>query len=158
LSGKETPEELEAMVDDVFRYFGLGCRSISKIFVPNNYDLNLIFKAAYKHKGIIAYDRYANNYDYNKAVYLMSLFKILENGFLMLKEDENYASPISSLFYQYYEDTEALKTKLAKDGEQIQCISSNLDIPNAIALGKTQSPQLWDYADGVDSMEFLLKI
>jgi hypothetical protein len=158
LSGKETPEELEEMVNDVFRYFGLGCRSISKIFVPTNYDLNAIFKAAYKHKDIIAYDRYANNYDYNKAVYLMSLFEILENGFLMLKEDKNYASPISSLFYEYYEDTEALKTKLAKDSEQIQCISSNLDIPNAISLGKTQSPQLWDYADGVDSMEFLLKI
>ncbi len=158
LSGEETPQELKAMVDDVFRYFGLGCRSISKIFVPKGYDLNAIFKAAYKHKDIIAYDRYANNYDYNKAVYLMSLFKILENGFLMLKEDESYSSPISSLFYEYYDNIETLKAKLKKDCEQIQCISSNLDIPNAIALGKTQSPQLWDYADGVDSMEFLLKI
>ena len=158
LSGKETPEELEEMVNDVFRYFGLGCRSISKIFVPTNYDLNAIFKAAYKHKDIIAYDRYANNYDYNKAVYLMSLFKIFENGFLMLKEDESYSSPISSLFYEYYDNTDALKTKLVNDSEQIQCISSNLDIPNAIALGKTQSPQLWDYADGVDSLDFLLKL
>lgn len=158
LSGKETSQELEAMVDDVFRYFGLGCRSISKIFIPKGYDLNLIFKAAYKHKDIIGYEKYANNYDYNKAVYLMSLFEILENGFLMLKEDQRYSSPISSLFYEYYENTDALKDKLTQDSEQIQCISSKLDIPNAIPLGKTQTPQLWDYADGVDSMDFLLKI
>ncbi|MFC2109482.1 acyl-CoA reductase, partial [Bacteroidota bacterium] len=158
LSGKETEEELEAMLDDVFRYFGLGCRSISKLFLPKGYDLNKIFKAAYRHKNIISYERYANNYDYNKAVYLMSLFSILENGFLMLKEDESYSSPISSLFYEYYEDTTSLNTKIELNRSKIQCISTNLDFNNAVPLGNTQKPRLWDYADNVDSIEFLLEL
>ena len=88
----------------------------------------------------------------------MSLFDIRENGFLMLKEDESYASPISSLFYEYYDDLDGLKDKLAKDVDKIQCISSEIEIPNAIALGATQTPNLWEYADGVDSLQFLLTI
>lgn len=158
LSGEESSETLEKMTDDVFRYFGLGCRSISKVFLPKNYDLDKIFTAAFKHKDILNYERYANNYDYNKAVYLMSLFDIRENGFLMLKEDENYSSPISSLFYETYENIEVLKEKLKSDKHKIQCITSELNIENAIPLGKTQEPQLWDYADNVDTVDFLLKI
>ncbi len=158
LSGKEDKETLKRMSDDIFRYFGLGCRSISKIFLPEGYDLNKIFEAVYHKKDIINYTKYANNYDYNKAVYLMSLFDIQENGFLMLKEDKNYASPISSLFYEYYTNLEELKTKLTNDSDKIQCISSELDIAKSVPLGKTQLPELWDYADGVDTLNFLLKL
>ncbi|WP_152286724.1 aldehyde dehydrogenase family protein [Flavicella marina] len=156
LSGDESHETLERMTDDVFRYFGLGCRSISKIFIPKGFDLDRIFKAAFKHKDILQYDRYANNYDYNKAVYLMSLFDIRENGFLMLKEDASYASPISSLFYEYYEDLEEIQTRIANDSDKIQCVTSDIQELNAIPLGETQNPQLWDYADGVDTLQFLL--
>ncbi len=158
LDGNETDTQLEKMSDDIFRYFGLGCRSISKLFLPKGYDLDKIFKAVFKHKDIVNYERYANNYEYNKAVYLMSLFDIRENGFLMLKEDESYASPISSLFYEYYDDIDGLKEKLAKDTDKIQCITSEIEMPNAIALGATQTPNLWEYADGVDTLQFLLTI
>lgn len=158
LSGNESEETLEKMTDDVFRYFGLGCRSISKIFLPKGYDLDQIFKAAFIHKDIVNYDRYSNNYEYNKAVYLMSLFDIRENGFLMLKEDKSYSSPISSLFYEYYEDIDTLNKKLKQDKDKIQCITSDIQELNSIPLGETQNPQLWDYADNVDTLKFLLTI
>ncbi len=158
LDGNETHEQLEALCDDIFRYFGLGCRSISKIFVPKGYDFDKLFKAVYKHKDIINYQKYANNYDYNKAVYLMSLFDIQENGFLMLKEDTSYSSPIASLFYEYYDSLEVLKSRLREESEQIQCISSELTIENSVKLGATQSPLLWNYADNVDTLEFLLTL
>lgn len=158
LSGDESEEALERMSYDIFQYFGLGCRSISKIFLPKGFDLDRIFKAVFIHKDIINYDRYSNNYEYNKAVYLMSLFDIRENGFLMLKEDQSYSSPISSLFYEYYENLEELKVRLASDSEKIQCVTSDIQELNAVPLGSTQKPQLWDYADNVDTLKFLLTI
>lgn len=156
LSGSETQESLELMSDDIFRYFGLGCRSISKIYLPKGYDLDKIFKAVFKHKDIVNYDRYANNYEYNKAVYLMSLFDIRENGFLMLKEDSSYSSPISSLFYEFYDNIHSLQEKLSNDSDKIQCVTSDIQSLNGIPLGATQKPELWDYADGVDTVSFLL--
>ena len=158
LSGEETQETLEKMSDDIFQYFGLGCRSISKIYLPKGFDLDLLFKAVYKHKAIVNYDRYANNYEYNKAVYLMSLFDIRENGFLMLKEDSSYSSPISSLFYEYYETIPSLQEKLTKDSAKIQVVTSDIKELNGIPLGATQKPQLSDYADNVDTLSFLLTI
>lgn len=156
LTGTETEEELSLLSADIFTYFGLGCRNVSKLFVPKNYNFDLFFKAIYPHKDLINYTKYQNNYDYNKAVYLMSLFKLLENGFLMLKEDESYTSPIATLFYEYYLDLEQLDSKLILDTEKIQCIvTSNKSIKKAVAFGKTQQPDLWDYADGVDTLAFL---
>jgi len=154
ITGKETPEELTALGEDIFRYFGLGCRSVSKIFVPRGYDFDLLFKAVFAYKEVLNYKKYENNYDYNKAVYLMSNFKLLENGFLMLKEDESYSSPIASLFYEYYDDLTALRKKLELDQDKIQCVVSN-SLPGAVAFGQTQVPSLSDYADGVDTLSFL---
>ncbi len=157
LTGNETSQELTALGEDIFRYYGLGCRSVSKLFVPQEYDFDSFFKAIYEYNSIINKAKYANNYDYNKAVYLMSEFKILENGFLMLKEDESYASPIASLFYETYDSVEALKLKLANEKEKIQCIvAKNFDRAE-VTFGKTQSPELEDYADGLDTVDFLLK-
>jgi hypothetical protein len=106
--------------------------------------------------------KYANNYDYNKAVYLMSLFDLLENGFLMLKEDESYGSPIATLFYEKYESKESLDLKLSQDADKIQCIvgdDKNLQgFKSLIPFGKTQKPNLQDYADGVDTIAFLVSI
>jgi hypothetical protein len=107
---------------------------------------------------VIHYEKYANNYDYNKAVFLMSNFKLLDNGFLTLKEDESYSSPISSVFYEYYESLSDLNNRLKNKEEQIQCIVSNSLTENSIAFGQTQKPQLWDYADNVDTLEFLISI
>lgn len=156
LDGNESHEQLEALSDDIFRYYGLGCRNVSKIFVPRDYDFDQLFKAVYKHKEIVNYNKYANNYDYNKAVYLMSLFDIKDNGFLMLKEDESYASPIASLFYEFYDDLKTLKSKLNQESNKIQCITSELNINDSVKFGQTQVPKLWNYADNIDTVKFLI--
>jgi hypothetical protein len=156
LTGNETEQQLEDFGTDIFQYFGLGCRSVSKIFIPKNYDLDLLFKAIFKYKNILDHNKYKNNYDYNKTVYLMSNQSLLENGFLVLKEDLGYASPISVLFYEYYDSLSLLKIKLESDKDQIQCVVSNGLIKDSVNFGQTQYPQLWDYADGVDTLEFLI--
>jgi hypothetical protein len=158
LSGKETHEDLVNLGEDIFRYFGLGCRNVSKLFVPKGYDFEAFFKAMYEYKDVIFYEKYSNNYDYNKAVFLMSNFKLLDNEFLTLKEDTSYASPISSVFYEYYENIDELQKRLKNEAGQIQCIVSNDLIPNSIPFGKTQKPELWDYADNVDTLQFLTSL
>jgi hypothetical protein len=158
LTGNETKAQLEALSDDVFIYYGLGCRNVSKLFVPTNYNFDAFFTAIYKWHPIINEAKYANNYDYNKAVYLMSEFDMLENGFMMIKEDESYSSPIATLFYEYYNDENELQQKLKSEADKIQCIVANAFTENEITFGETQNPQLWDYADDVDTVEFLLEI
>ena len=157
LQGNESPEELAKLANDIFRYFGLGCRSVSKIFVPDGYDFDLLFNALYPLKEIIHHQKYANNYDYNKAVFLMSEFKILDNGFITLREEAGYASPIASLFYEYYDSAEDLKQRLNQEAEQIQCVVAQGFLENEVGFGQTQCPKLNDYADGVDTVEFLLR-
>lgn len=157
LTGKETLEQLEALAEDIFRYYGLGCRNVSKLFVPKDYNFDAFFSGVYKWHHIIEEAKYANNYDYNKAVYLMSEFDMLENGFLMIKEDQSYSSPIATVFYEYYNTTASLKLKLKADEERIQCIVAKDFTKDEIEFGSTQKPQLWDYADNVDTVEFLLK-
>ncbi len=158
LNGTESTEQLTALGEDIFRYFGLGCRNVSKLFVPKNYSFVPFFEAIFKYQDVIHYEKYANNYDYNKAVFLMSNFKLLDNGFLTIKQDNSYASPISSVFYEYYDDIATIKTKLKAENEQIQCVVSNNCIENSIDFGKTQTPALWDYADNVDIISFLITI
>ncbi|WP_428225420.1 acyl-CoA reductase [Flavobacterium sp.] len=155
LNGQESREDLFQLGEDIFRYFGLGCRNVSKLFVPKGYDFKLFFEAIFPYGEIIHYEKYANNYDYNKAVFLMSLFQILDNEFLTIKEDTSYASPISSVFYEFYEDLDNVATKLATDTDLIQCVVSNQLIANSIPFGQTQKPKLWDYADNVDTIAFL---
>ena len=158
LTGNETKEDLLMLSNDIFQYYGLGCRSVSKLFVPKDYNFDAFFEAMYHWNPIIKGAKYANNYDYNKAVYLMSEFKMLENGFLMIKKDESYASPIATLFYEHYDSLETLKVKLIEDASKIQCIVSNHLSEDHVSFGSTQTPQLEDYADGVDTVDFLLKI
>jgi hypothetical protein len=158
LNGSETKEQLIALGEDIFRYFGLGCRNVSKLFVPKGYTFDTFFEAIFEYQEVIHYEKYANNYDYNKAVFLMSNYKLLDNGFLTLKEDKSHASPISSVFYEFYDNIEELQIRLKSESEQIQCIVSNNLVQNSIVYGETQNPQLWDYADNVDTISFLLTI
>ena len=158
LNGEETREQLVALGEDIFRYFGLGCRNVSKLFVPKGYSFEAFFDAIFEYQDIIHYEKYANNYDYNKAVFLMSNFKLLDNGFLTIKEDSSYASPISSVFYEFYENLDDLQIQLTSETEQIQCIVSNNLVKDSIDFGQTQRPNLWDYADNVDTISFLLTI
>lgn len=157
ITGQESKEQLTALGEDIFRYYGLGCRSVSKIFVPQGYNFDLFFEALYPYHPIIEQVKYANNYDYNKAVYLMSEFKLLENGFLILKEDSSYSSPIASLFYEPYTNLKAIKNQLKIDEDKIQCIVSNGLLENEVKFGETQKPKLTDYADNIDTIDFLLR-
>ena len=158
LNGQETKEQLIALGEDIFRYFGLGCRNVSKLFVPKGYSFDAFFEAIFEYQEVIHYEKYANNYDYNKAVFLMSNYKLLDNGFLTLKEDSSHASPISSVFYEYYDSLTEIEKRLESEAETIQCIVSNNLVQNSIPFGKTQRPQLWDYADHVDTISFSLTI
>lgn len=156
LTGNETDEDLTLLADDIFRYFGLGCRNVSKLYVPEGYNFEKFFKAIFTWKEIIHNHKYINNYDYNKAVYLMDSFPLLDNEFLLLKEDTGFSSPISVVFYEKYTSKYAVKKMLEAEAENIQCLVTKAGLPNEITFGKTQSPELWDYADGVDTVEFLL--
>ena len=155
LDGTESHEDLIGLGEDIFRYFGLGCRNVSKLFVPKGYNFEAFFKAMYEYRDVIHYEKYANNYDYNKAVFLMSNFQLLDNEFMTIKEDTSYSSPISSVFYEFYENLDDVKKRLENDAEQIQCIVTNNLISNPVAFGQTQQPKLWDYADNVDTLAFL---
>lgn len=155
LNGSETKEELNQLGSDIFTYYGLGCRNVSKLMVPKDYDFSQFYQGIYDWHPIVQSHKYANNYDYNKAVYLMSEFKILDNGFLILKEDTGLSSPIASLFYQYYNDQDELSSILETQKEDIQCLVSQNDNSKHVRFGQTQYPNLTDYADNIDSLEFL---
>ena len=146
---------MEALGDDILQYFGLGCRNVSKVYIPENYDLNALFGGVYPYAKIIEHPKYANNYDYNKAVFLMSEHEFLENGFFMLKQDPTFSAPIACLHYEYYKKEEDLKSHLNVNKDAIQCIVSQMKLPGAIDFGTAQKPALWDYADGVDTIAFL---
>lgn len=158
LNGNETTEDLKLLSDDIFRYYGLGCRNVSKLFVPKEYDFNKIFEALYHWYPVIDNTKYANNYNYNKAIYLMGADRFFENGFLMIREANHYASPIATLFYEYYDDNTLLKATINADKHLLQCVVSKGFLDGETAFGETQKPQLWDYADANDSMTFLQSI
>ncbi|GAA4322766.1 acyl-CoA reductase [Pontixanthobacter gangjinensis] len=155
ITGNETKEELAKLGEDIFRYYGLGCRNVSKLYIPKDYNFDNFFQAIYEWNPIINREKYANNYDYNKAVYLMSEFKLLDNGFLMLKEDKNFGSPIATLFYEIYSDETELEKNLEEHSEKIQCVVKLHPGKKEVKFGHTQKPQLWDYADNIDTIDFL---
>ena len=154
LDGSETSLELKGLASDVFAYFGLGCRNVSKIYLPNGYDLNLLFEAFFEYNKIVDHRKYGNNYDYNKAVFLMGNNRLIENGFILLKEDESLHSPVAMLYYEFYNDKQLVDHFISKNKESIQCVVSKDDI----SFGMTQNPRLWDYADGIDTIDFLRNI
>ncbi|MEZ4857817.1 MAG: acyl-CoA reductase [Flavobacteriaceae bacterium] len=158
LSGKESLSQLEGLAHDLFQYFGLGCRNVSKLYLPKGYDFEPFFKAMYTQKEVIYHDKYMNNYDYNKAVYLMGGVPLLDNEFMLLKEDTGFSSPISVVFYEYYDEIASLKKGLFMNQDKIQCIVSNSAMEQEVPFGASQSPPLWEYADGVDTLSFLLNL
>ncbi len=157
LTGHERMEDFALLGEDIFRYFGLGCRNVSKIFVPEGYNFEAFFNGISSFSSYIHHHKYSNNYDYNKAVYLMSDIKFLDNGFLMVKEDENYASPIGVLNYQTYKSNDELKMILEQQKNNIQCTIGNHKLCS-FGFGKAQQPGLSDYADGVDTINFLKNV
>jgi len=154
LTGEETKEELEGLGQDILQHYGLGCRNVSKLLLPKGYDLNLIFGGLYPYASVLENAKYAHNYDYNKAVFLMSDFDFLENGFFMLKQDQAIAAPIAVAYYEYYDHPEGLQDYLNRHQDEIQCVVGKDYIP----FGQAQNPMLWKYADQVDTLQFLASL
>ncbi|MGZ3873152.1 MAG: acyl-CoA reductase, partial [Mucilaginibacter sp.] len=158
LTGNETAEQLYQLGHDIFDYYGLGCRNVSKLLVPSDYNFNFFFESIEPFQPIIHHNKYNNNYGYNKSIYLVGSEQHLDNGFLLLKENKSLSSPLSVVFYEYYEDLQTVQTLLESESENIQCIVSQLPLAvesQVVDFGMSQQPALWDYADGVDTMEFL---
>jgi hypothetical protein len=154
LDGTESHIELQGLANDVFVYFGLGCRNVSKLFLPKGFDLDNLFKAFYPFSHVVDHKKYGNNYDYNKAIFLMGSNDLIENGFLLMKEDKSLLSPVAMLYYEYYNDLSTVDQFVEENAEQLQCVVSKKNIP----FGNTQQPNLWDYADGVDTVDFLREL
>ena len=154
LDGTETPEELGLLGEDIFRYFGLGCRNVSKLYLPADFALDRFFTAIYPWNAIINHNKYGNNYDYTRALWLLDGVQFLENGFALVKEDTQLPSPVATVFYECCTDREAVDAKLAEQATIVQCVVGH----GHVAFGTTQRPALSDYADGVDTMRFLLDL
>ncbi|MEO6814660.1 MAG: acyl-CoA reductase [Ginsengibacter sp.] len=153
LSGRENSDQLILLADDVFTYFGLGCRNVTKIFVPKDYDFIPLLEAFKKYSYFADHTKYKNNYDYNLALIIMNNKLYMTNDSLILVENENIFSPVSELHYSFYEDENILKEKINNE-ISIQCIAGEGYIP----FGQIQQPGLFDYADGTDAMQFLLSL
>lgn len=160
LSGEETKEELQELGKDIFYYFGLGCRNVSKVYVPEGYKFDGLFEALYDYKYVIDNKKYNNNYEYNRAIYLLDLIPFLDNNFLMIKEDKGLHAPTSVLFYETYTNQKDAVNKINEIRAELQCIVSNFGIEGlkTIPFGKTQEPTVFDFADDVNTLSFLNKI
>jgi hypothetical protein len=152
LSGTETPEEMYALGHDIFDYFGLGCRSVSKLYLPENFNFNSFFEGIANHGDLMNHNKYMNNYDYHNALFLLENIKFLTNNFVIVRENEPLATPVSVLHYSYYKNLEDLEKLLTEKESEIQC---RVGI-NGLPFGTTQQPALNDYADGIDTVEWLL--
>jgi len=156
LKGDETHEELQLLAKDIFQYFGLGCRNVTRIFIPQDFVIDRLFESFIGFQDIINHNKYANNYDYNRAVYLLNQDKFWDNNFVMLKEDDKLFSPLSVINFSRYESLDDVKTFIAENEENIQCVVAKKELElNAIPFGEAQNPGLDTYADNVDTMKFL---
>ncbi|MEA3451508.1 MAG: acyl-CoA reductase [Bacteroidota bacterium] len=160
ITGDETKDELQGFADDILLYFGLGCRNISKVFVPKSYKFDTLFEALYKYKDLINHNKYVNNFDYNRAIYLLNSDEFLENGFFMIKKDNNLASPVAVLHYEYYDDIKEIENFVNINRNRIQCIVSKQKINNfeILNFGQSQFPELFDYEDEINTINFLTNI
>ncbi|MCX2493285.1 acyl-CoA reductase [Pedobacter sp. PF22-3] len=156
LDGSESFEDIQSLGNDIFDYFGLGCRNVSKIYFPKGYDIANFYEGIESFQPIINHFKYNNNYDYNKSIYLVNAAKHFDNGFLLLKEDESFTSPLAVLFYEEYNDLQEVEDQLADKSENIQCIITKAPLPlSTFSFGQSQHPKLWDYADNVNTIDFL---
>ncbi len=150
LRGDESREDLEKLADDVHLYFGLGCRNVTKLYVPENYDFIPLLEALKKYHYLINHNKYKNNYDYNLSLHILNNRFYMTNGSVLLVEDNSPFSPIGQVHFEYYKNVEEVQKKL-HDNDAIQCIVSD----ETTGFGKAQLPQICDYADGIDTMAFL---
>ena len=156
LKGDETPEELQLLAEDIFRYYGLGCRNVTRLFIPQDFVIDGLFENFLNFKEIINHNKYANNYEYNRAIYLLNQERFWDNNFVMLKEDEALFSPLSVINFTRYKNIDEVKSFINENEENIQAIVAKPELGlDSIALGEAQNPDLETYADHVDTMQFL---
>lgn len=151
LDGTETEEQLERLGEDVFSFFGLGCRNVSHLIIPSDFEIDRVFKGLYPYKDVVLHKKYGNNYDYHKAVYLLNKHELLDNNFVLLRETEDLHSPLAMIHYHRYDNKSEMEAYLEGHREEIQAIVGKGYIP----FGDAQTPGLMDYADGVDTMKWL---
>jgi hypothetical protein len=156
IKGDETEEELKLLAEDIFQYFGLGCRNVTRLFIPEDFVIDRVFESFIDFKEIVNHNKYANNYDYNRAVYLLNQDKFWDNNFVMLKEDEKLFSPLSVIHFSRYSSLDDVKNFINENEEDIQCVVGKNDLGiETVYFGEAQNPGLDTYADNVDTMQFL---
>lgn len=155
LSGTENEFDLMLLGKDIFTYFGLGCRSVSKLFVPEGYSFDMFFEAMLQYESLLQHTRYMNNHDYHQAIYLMNNEPFLTNNFLIIKEDSKLSSPVGVLYYETYKNESELKEKIESIQDRTQCIISK---NGPVKPGQSQTPGIFDFPDGVDTLKFLSSI
>jgi len=161
LTGEETSEQLYQLGQDIFNYYGLGCRNVSKIFVPKGYIFNHFFESIEIYNTILNHHKYQNNYDYNKSIYLVNRNEHFDNGFLLLTKNESLTSPLAVIHYEEYDDLTQITAKINDQADEIQVVVTAIEqsiIPAKVNFGESQNPKLWDYADGVDTLQFLTNL
>ncbi len=157
LKGDESDAEIQLLAIDIFRYFGLGCRNVTKVLIPQDFKLDRLFENFKNQQEIINHHKYANNYDYNRAIYLLNQDEFWDNNFVMLKEDERLFPPISVVYFNRYQNWDEVQKLLTENEDDIQCVVAKpeLEISDAVNFGEAQCPTLSTYADNVDTMKFL---
>jgi hypothetical protein len=152
LTGKESKQELEELGKDIFYYFGLGCRNVSKLLVPKDYKFDQLFEAMFGFAYVMNNNKYANNYEYNRTIYLMGKEDFLDNNFIILKPDNQIHAPISVVYYQRYESEKEIEDYLLDNAKEIQCVVGYDHVP----FGNSQCPVITDFADDINTVEFLV--
>ncbi len=160
LTGDETQKELEALGTDIFQYYGLGCRNVSKIYIPQGYDFQSLMEVLHEFRKIVLNDKYKNNFDYNYSLYILNRIPHLANSCIILTEESSLQSRIAGLHYEFYDNLESVEKEIQAREAEIQCVvaKDNILTTKTLPFGKAQEPELWDYADGVDTMQFLLSL
>lgn len=151
LTGNESDADMRALGKDIFDYFGRGCRNVSHLLLPKDFELNRFFEGIISYSEVINNKKYGNNYDYNKAIHLMNLVPFLDNNFMLLMENEQLQAPLSMVYYHYYSNEKELSNYLDAHREHLQCVVGLKHLP----FGSTQEPSIEDYADGIDTMQWL---
>lgn len=154
LTGNETKEELTHLGRDIFQYYGLGCRNVTKLFVPKGYDFKLFFEAMESYSSVIQNTKYKNNFDYNLTLFILNKIPYLTNDFLILTEDKSLQSRIGSIHYEEYSSLDTVNNYIIEQKNRLQVVVGQ----NFTPFGEAQTPRLNDFADNVDTMKFLLNL
>lgn len=153
LDGNETPGELKRLGDDIFSYFGLGCRNVSKLYVPHGYDVSGLLQYWSRYESLRSHHKYSVNYDHNKAIMMVNREPFNDGGFVLLKEASSLTPPMAVLHYGFYDEGEVPEYGGVLSEKMLQCVTGHGRLP----FGKSQQPELWDYADNIDTVSFVLK-